>query len=162
MGRSRPSALHVITTAGNLMCDAEVLYMVQEIIYDLQCCKNKHFLIRLNHTSLIRAILLHCGIKERHADVYDILQQFREGKFPKAQLQMYFTGFGLSDNIITTLVNLVNSEFEMGKAVSIMQSITKRKSGEASQLAKQALQELKVVIQNAEALGVTVSESLLK
>lgn len=144
-------------SAGNLMYDAEVLYLVQEIINDLPSLKNKHFLIRLNHTSLIKAILLHCGIKEKHSEVYNIVQQVREGKLPKIQLQMYLTGFGLSDNIITSLVNLICSEFEINRAVSIMQSITKRKSGEASQLAKQALQELKIVIQNAEALGVTVS-----
>lgn len=70
---------------------------------------------------------------------------------------MYLTGFGLSDSTIATLLNLINSEFEINKAVSVMQGITKRKSGDASQLVKQALQELKVVIQNAEALGVTVS-----
>lgn len=141
------------------MYDAEVLYLVQEIINELPSLKNKHFFIRLNHTSLIKAILLHCGVKEKHGEVYAILQQVREGKLPKMQLQMYFTGFGLSDNIITLLVNLTCTEFDINKAVSIMQSITKRKSGEASQLAKQALQELKIVIQNAEALGVTVSKT---
>lgn len=141
------------------MHDAEVLYIVEEIINDLPYLKNKHFLIRLNHTSLIKGILLHCGIKEKHTDVYNTLQQVREGKLQKTQLQMYLRGFGLSDGTIATLLNLINSEFELNKAVSVMQVITKRKSGEASQLVKQALQELKVVVQNAEALGVTVSIS---
>lgn len=139
------------------MSDAELLYIVEEIINDLPYLKNKHFLIRLNHTSLIKGILLHCGIKEKHMEVYNILQQVREGKLPKTQLQMYLTGFGLSDSTIAMLFNLLNSEFEINKAVSVMQTITKRRSGEASQLAKQALQELKVVVQNAEAFGVTVS-----
>lgn len=106
---------------------------------------------------MIKGILYHCGIKEKHTEVYNILQQVREGKLAKMQLQMYLAGFGLSDSTIATLVNLIYSEFEINKAVSVMQAITKRKSGEASQLVKQALQELKIVMQNAEALGVTVS-----
>lgn len=150
-------AFDIVTpNKGNFLYDAEVLYLVEEIINDLPALKNKHFLIRLNHTSLIKAILLHCGIKDKHSEVNNILQQVKDGKLPKTHLQMYFTGFGLSDNTISFLINLINSEFEISKAMGTMQTITKRRSGEASQLAKQALQELKIVIQNAEALGVTV------
>lgn len=76
---------------------------------------------------------------------------------PKLQLQSFFAGLGLSDNSITTLINLITAEFEISKAINIMQIITKRKSGEPSQMAKLALQELKAIIGNAEALGVTVS-----
>lgn len=149
-------------STGNLIYDAEVLYIVEEIINELPYLKNKHFTIRINHTSLIKGILLHCGIKEKHIEVYNILQQVREGRLPKTQLQMYLTDFGLSDGSITTLLNLINSEFEINKAVSMMQGITKRKSGEASQLVKQALQELKLIVQNAEALGITVSIVFIK
>lgn len=76
---------------------------------------------------------------------------------PKLQLQSVFAGFGLSDNSITTLINLITAEFDISKAINILQIITKRKSGEPSQMAKLALQELKAIIGNAEALGVTVS-----
>lgn len=63
----------------------------------------------------------------------------------------------MSDNAVTTLMNLIGAEYEIGKAISILQMITKKKSGDASQLAKQALQDLKTVIQNAETFGVSVS-----
>lgn len=56
-------------------------------------------------------------------------------------------------------MNLISAELEINKAANFMQMITKRKTGEACQLAKQALQELKMIIQNAEALGVSVSNS---
>lgn len=55
-------------------------------------------------------------------------------------------------------MNLISAECEINKAISILQMITKKKSGDASQLAKQALQELKTVIQNAEIFGVSVSD----
>lgn len=76
---------------------------------------------------------------------------------PKLPLQSCFASFGLSDNSITTLINLITGEFEINKAINIMQIITKRKTAETSQMAKLALQELKAIIANAEALGVTVS-----
>lgn len=66
---------------GNLMPDAEILYIVNEIIKDLVGLKNKHFLVRLNHTLLIKAILLHCGIKENHKDVFAVLSDARVNNY---------------------------------------------------------------------------------
>lgn len=59
------------------MSDAEILCIVFEIINDIPGLKNKNFVIHINHTSLIQAILLHCGIKEKYDEVYNILSQFR-------------------------------------------------------------------------------------
>lgn len=59
------------------MSDAEILCIVSEIINDIPGLKNKNFVIHINHTSLIKAILLHCGVKEKHEDVYNIISQFR-------------------------------------------------------------------------------------
>lgn len=65
------------TFLGTLMLDAEILCVVNEIINDLSGLKNKNFIIHINHTSLIRAILLHCGIKEKFNDVYQVLSDVR-------------------------------------------------------------------------------------
>lgn len=76
---------------------------------------------------------------------------------PKYEMQNYFITLGLSDNTIHFLLNLFNSEFEISKAANQFQMITKKRSGEASRLATQALQDLKIIGQNAEAYGVKVS-----
>lgn len=76
---------------------------------------------------------------------------------PKYEMQNYFITLGLSDNTINLLLNLFNSEFEISKAVNQFQMITKKRSGDASRLASQALQDLKIIGQNAEAYGVKVS-----
>lgn len=55
------------------MYDAEILYIVNEIINSLFGSKNKNVIIRLNHTSIIKAILLHCGIKQHHNDILRVL-----------------------------------------------------------------------------------------
>lgn len=67
----------VSPTPGNHMPDAEILYVIFEIINELPVVKNKQVTIRLNHTSLIKAILLHCGIKDKHQEV---LEKFSDVK----------------------------------------------------------------------------------
>ncbi|KAK4885013.1 hypothetical protein RN001_001284 [Aquatica leii] len=150
-------AFDIVTpTAGNFLSDAELLFIVNQIINALPGLKNKNFYIRLNHAALIKAILLHCGIKERHNEVCNILTDAKEGKV-KFQIKTHLISLGLSDNSIATLFNLVEMESSLPKVISAFQMITKKKSSEASILAKQALQELKFIIQNAEALGVTIN-----
>ncbi|RZC35247.1 Pkinase, RWD and/or tRNA-synt His domain containing protein [Asbolus verrucosus] len=145
----------VTTTPGNLMPDAEILYIIYEIINELPGVKNKHFTIRLNHTALLKAILLHAGIKEKHQEVFQMFSDVKDGKVQKSSLQTYLIRFGLPDNVISTLINIFNSEFELCKAANQLQAITRKKSGDASHLAKQALQDLKSIAHNAEAFGVT-------
>ncbi|XP_031334945.1 eIF-2-alpha kinase GCN2 isoform X2 [Photinus pyralis] len=147
-------AFDVVTpNPGNFVTDAEVLFIVNEIVNALPGLKNKKFFIRLNHTSLLKAVLLHCGIKDRHNDVFNILSDAKEGKV-KLQVKTHLISLGLSDNSITTLFNLIEMENTFPKIMSAFQIITRKKSTEASTLAKQGLQELKIIIQNAEALGV--------
>ncbi|CAG9763995.1 unnamed protein product [Ceutorhynchus assimilis] len=149
-------AFDIVTpNQGSLMADAETLYLVYEIIKELPGVKNKHFLIRLNHTALFRAILLHCGLKDKHEELLHLLQDIKDGKVPKSQLQNFLIHKGLSDNMINLLINFINSEIEISKATNQFQTVTKKKSGEASALAKLALQELKTIVQNAEIYGVT-------
>ncbi|XP_050510024.1 eIF-2-alpha kinase GCN2 isoform X1 [Diabrotica virgifera virgifera] len=148
-------AFDIVTSSpGLLMADAEILYIVYEILNDLPGIRNKNFVVRLNHNLLLKAILLHSGIKEGHQEIYDMVWDIKEGKIPKYQLQNHFVTLGLSDNTINLLTNFFNTDCEISKAANHFQSITKKRSGEASQLARQALQELKVISQNAETYGV--------
>ncbi|CAG9859480.1 unnamed protein product [Phyllotreta striolata] len=147
-------AFDIVSPTPGFMYDAEILYIVYEILNELPVLKNKHITIRLNHNQLLQSILLHYGIKENYQEIYNLLYDVKEGKVQKSQMQNYLIGLGLSDNTIGVLMNLLNSEFEMSKAPSQFQMITKKKTGEAGQLARQALQELKVICQNAEAFGI--------
>ncbi|KAK9685767.1 hypothetical protein QE152_g37698 [Popillia japonica] len=147
----------VAPSPGNFMSDAELFYILKEIVDSLPGLHDKTFLIRMNHTSLIRAILLHCGIKEKHCEIYNILSDAREGKVTKFQIRTHLISLGLSDSTILMLFNLLESESPINKISSQLQMITKKKSTEASTLAKQALQELKLIIQNVESFEVDVS-----
>lgn len=57
---------------------------------------------------------------------------------------------------MVTLFSLIDTESTINKVANTLRMITKRK-GEASQLAKQGLNELSQIIQNTEVLGVKVS-----
>lgn len=60
------------------MSDAEILYVVYEIINEFPNLKKNSFSIRLNHTSLLKAILLHCGIKQqKHEEVYHLISDIK-------------------------------------------------------------------------------------
>jgi len=59
---------------GNLLVEAELLSIVYEIANQLPGMKYKNLSIRLNHTSLLKAVLMNCGIKEeKFGDIYTIL-----------------------------------------------------------------------------------------
>lgn len=55
------------------MPDAELLYIVYQIINELPGVENKHFVIRLNHTALFKAILIYGGLKDKHEELAHLL-----------------------------------------------------------------------------------------
>ncbi|KAJ8925528.1 hypothetical protein NQ315_009367 [Exocentrus adspersus] len=144
----------VSPTQGNLLSDAEVLYIVYEIINELPGVKNKRFRIKLNHTLLLQAILLHCGVKDKHQEVLDLISDVKDRKVQKYELYNFFITLGLSDTSINLLLNLFYIECEISKASSQFQMLTKKRSGEASRLAITAIEELKIIGQYARTYGV--------
>jgi len=66
----------IVTTAGGqaLLADAEVVAVVSEIVHEVPSLGARNCRLRVNHTALVKAMLLHCGIDESlHDDIYAIL-----------------------------------------------------------------------------------------
>ena len=66
----------IVTTAGGqtLVADAEVIAVVSEIVHEVPSLGASNCRLRVNHTALVKAMLLHCGVAESlHADIYAIL-----------------------------------------------------------------------------------------
>jgi histidyl-tRNA synthetase len=60
----------------SLVADAEVMYVVSEIIAELPGLQEHQFSIQINHTSLLSAILMHCSVsKEKHGAVLTLLHK---------------------------------------------------------------------------------------
>jgi translation initiation factor 2-alpha kinase 4 len=56
------------------MAEAELLSVAWVVMNKFCNLQNKTCLIRLNHASLLKAILMHCGVgEEKYHDVYTIL-----------------------------------------------------------------------------------------
>lgn len=59
------------------MPDAEIIYVVSEIINEIPALRNKRIVMKLNHVSLLESILLHFGIKDNHQEVYEKLSNVK-------------------------------------------------------------------------------------
>ncbi|XP_053995290.1 eIF-2-alpha kinase GCN2 isoform X3 [Hylaeus anthracinus] len=141
-------------TANNLLMEAELIYIVWEVINELPQLQERNFTIRLNHTSLLKAVLMYCGIdQEKYQDIYSILRDARDGKFSRFQIQTHLISLCLTDQAMETLFNLFETESSIAKIQSVLKTITKRK-GDAAVLAKEGLKEIEIVMENIETLGV--------
>jgi translation initiation factor 2-alpha kinase 4 len=60
------------------MAEAELLSVAWEVVNEFRSLQNKTCLIRLNHASLLKAILMHCGVaEEKYHDIYTMLSEVR-------------------------------------------------------------------------------------
>ncbi|CAK9814660.1 eIF-2-alpha kinase GCN2 [Anthophora quadrimaculata] len=141
-------------TPNNLLMEAELIYIVWEIINELPALQERNFTVRLNHTSLLQAVLMYCGVdQEKYQDIYSILRDARDGKFTRFQIQTHLISLCLTDQAMETLFNLFETESSVAKIHSVLKTITRRK-GDAAALAKEGLREIEIVMENIEALGV--------
>lgn len=158
-------AFDIITPySANHLVDAELLAIAYEIISSMPklLIRNKNFLIRINHTNLLRAILIYCNVpKDMYEDLFDSILDFIEGRVTKFQ-------FHASVNVImektrtsaTTLIDLLLASFLItGKncnddaSLSSLKTLVRGK-GEASSLAKSALREMETIVSLAQSMGV--------
>lgn len=133
-----------------------MISIVYEITSEIPEFGEKNFTVRLNHTSLLQAVLMYCGIdSEKYQDIYSILCDARDGKISQFQVQTHLISLCLTDQAVLTLFNLLETENSIEKIAGVLKTITRRK-GDAAALAREGLREVETVIANAEALGVKV------
>ncbi|XP_050446671.1 eIF-2-alpha kinase GCN2 [Cataglyphis hispanica] len=147
-------AFDIISPIDNLMTEAELIFIIWEIFNELPQIREYNFIVRLNHTSLLQAVLMYCGVeKDKYQDIYSILQDARDGKLTKFQVQTHLISLCLTDQAMETLFNLLETESSVAKISSVLRTITKRK-GDVAGLAKEGLKDIEAVISNVEGLGV--------
>lgn len=54
----------VIPISNSLLPEAEAIYTVSEVIQEFSALQDRNYTVHLNHTSLLRAVLLHSGVPE--------------------------------------------------------------------------------------------------
>lgn len=147
---------------GNLLVDAEIISIAFEITHEIPALKQTNISFRINHTSLLRAILLFCNVPvDKYACLFMALSDFVDGKISKFQLQSTATGImQASKYSAVQLIELLLVDAPLsgsrgsfsGSALRVL--INGR--GEASSLAKSAIRELECVISLAQGMGVQV------
>ena len=133
-----------------------MIFIVWEIINEIPEFREKNFIVRLNHTSILHAVLMYCGIgSEKYQDIYSILCNARNGKISQFQVQTHLISLCLSDQAVDTLFKLLETESSIDEIAGVLKTITKGK-GDAAALAREGLKEVQTVKSHAEALGVKV------
>ncbi|XP_069688726.1 eIF-2-alpha kinase GCN2-like [Periplaneta americana] len=151
----------VTPNPGNLIVEAELLSVAWNIVNEFHSLKSKSLIIRLNHTSLLKAILMYGGIEEdKFTEAYSLLKQTREKiltrnemKICLAHLSSGFAEMSLDLFLLSSKFDLLMEEGSISYIAEKFTTITRQKSN-ATNLARKGLDELKVVISIARDLGV--------
>uniref|UniRef100_A0A8C9V9M8 non-specific serine/threonine protein kinase n=1 Tax=Scleropages formosus TaxID=113540 RepID=A0A8C9V9M8_SCLFO len=93
-------AFDIVTPATNsLFPDAEVIYTISEIIQEFASLQERNYCVYLNHTSLLRAMLLHSGVPEdKLLQASIILCDAMTEKLTRREVEAKFCNLSLSTN----------------------------------------------------------------
>lgn len=152
---------------GNLLVDAELISIAFEITHEIPALKQKNISFRINHTSLLRAILLFCNVPvDKYGYLFTAISDFVDGKISKFQLHSTATGimqaskYSAVQLIDLLLVDAPLSGSRGSFSGSALRALINGR-GEAASLAKGAIRELESVISLAQGMGVQVRRFLL-
>nr|XP_046269330.1 eIF-2-alpha kinase GCN2 [Scatophagus argus] len=148
-------AFDIITPVTNtLLPDAETIYTISEIVQEFPGLQERNYNIYLNHTSLLKAILLHSGVPEdKLSQASNILCDAMNEKLTKREVEAKFCNFSLSTNSLQTLYKYIDLKGDLQDLVPLLTSLTKQKTA-VTQLAKQGLKDLEEVTMLLRRLGV--------
>ncbi|CAB3382831.1 Hypothetical predicted protein [Cloeon dipterum] len=126
--------------------EAELLSVLSEIVCEFNDAI-QGAVLRLNHTSLIKAILLNSGIdEEKHEEYINLIQDFKDSNKPKNLLET------LSHHSLENLTSMLKMEAPLSQMHNL-KALAKGR-GVTANLAKEGLKYLESVINTAELLGV--------
>ncbi|XP_053331392.1 eIF-2-alpha kinase GCN2 [Spea bombifrons] len=149
-------AFDIITSLNSYLPIAETIYTIYEIIQEFPALQERNYSIYVNHTSLLKAILLHCGVPEdKLIQVYNILYDAMIEKLTKREVEAKFCNLSLSENNfqLHRLYKFIEQKGELQDLEPAMSTLTKQKSG-VGMLAKQGLKDLEEVIGLVKRLGI--------
>ncbi|XP_057714793.1 eIF-2-alpha kinase GCN2 [Corythoichthys intestinalis] len=148
-------AFDIITPITNsLLPDAETIYTISEIVQEFSALQERNYNIYLNHTSLLKAILLHSGIPEDKLNqASNILCDAMSEKLTKREVEAKFCNFSLSAKSLQVLYKYIEHKGTLKEVAPLLTSLAKQKTA-VTQLAKQGLKDLEEVTVLLQRLGV--------
>ena len=138
----------------SLAADAEVLCVVDEVVKEYSCLRSRQFYVIVNHTSLLKAILMQASIDETQMNkVYSILQSYKDPKDCVQKIVDYLTNEGVPEHNISKMVSHLGYKGPVRQARETLQYLRKSR-GAIGALAKQALSDLASFCDTAKAFGI--------
>ncbi|XP_061467441.1 eIF-2-alpha kinase GCN2 [Rhineura floridana] len=140
-------AFDIVTPAGNSFLPvAEAIYTISEIIQEFSVLQERNYSIFLNHTALLKAILLHCGIPEdKFNQVYIILYDAVTEKLTKREVEAKFCNISLTSNSLVQLYRFIEQKGELQDLTPLLNTMLKQKTG-VTPLVKLGMKELEETI----------------
>ncbi|NXG48007.1 E2AK4 kinase, partial [Psilopogon haemacephalus] len=154
-------AFDIITSTGNSFLPiAETIYAISEIIQEFSVLQERNYSIYLNHTAILKAILLHCGIPEdKLSQVYIILYDAVTEKLTKREVEAKFCNLSLTSNSLSRLYRFIEQKGEASNVFPFLNSLTKQKPG-VTQLLKHGMKDLEEIIHLLKQLGIKLQVSI--
>ncbi|KAK5916625.1 hypothetical protein CgunFtcFv8_011592 [Champsocephalus gunnari] len=148
-------AFDIITpVTSSLLPDAETIYTISEIVQEFPVLQERNYNIYLNHTSLLKAILLHSGVPEdKLSQASSILCEAMSEKLTKREVEAKLCNFSLSTNSLQMLYKYIEQKGNLQDLAPLLTSLTKQKTA-VTQLAKQGLKDLEELTVLLRKLGV--------
>uniref|UniRef100_A0A1A8GP91 non-specific serine/threonine protein kinase n=1 Tax=Nothobranchius korthausae TaxID=1143690 RepID=A0A1A8GP91_9TELE len=149
-------AFDIITPVTNsLLPDAETIYTISEIIQEFPALQERNYNIYLNHTSLLKAILLHSGTPEdKLSQASSILCDAVNEKLSRDEVKTKFCNLSLSTiNVLTLYKYIENGKGNLQELAPLLTSLTKQKTA-VTQLTKQGVKDLEELSALLRRLGV--------
>ncbi|XP_027975222.1 eIF-2-alpha kinase GCN2 isoform X2 [Eumetopias jubatus] len=150
----------VTSTTNSSLPTAEVIYTICEIIQEFPALQERNYSISLNHTMLLKAILLHCGIpEEKLSQVYVILYDAVTEKLTRREVEAKFCNLSLSSNSLCRLYKFIEQKGDLQDVTPAINSLIKQKTGIA-QLVKYGLKDLEEIVGLLKKLGIKLQVSI--
>uniref|UniRef100_A0A182WF08 non-specific serine/threonine protein kinase n=1 Tax=Anopheles minimus TaxID=112268 RepID=A0A182WF08_9DIPT len=153
-------AFDIVTPSrGHLIIDAELLAIATDVMRELDLLQGRNVFFRVNHTGLLRAILIHCNVPpDKYRELFELVAEFLDEKISKFQLSSLIVallGGSTAKVNVSYLCDALQLELSSVGLLggSILKSIIRGK-GEAASLAKVAVRELETVVASAQNMGV--------
>uniref|UniRef100_A0A673YNH2 non-specific serine/threonine protein kinase n=1 Tax=Salmo trutta TaxID=8032 RepID=A0A673YNH2_SALTR len=143
----------IVPVTNSLLPDAETIFTISEIIQEFSVLQERNYHIYLNHTSLLKAILLHSGVPEdKLSHASSILCEAMSEKLTRREVEAKFCNLSLSNNSVN-LCLMLSQKGDLRDLVPLITSLTKQKTA-VTQLAKQGLRDLEELTGLLKRLGV--------
>ncbi|XP_030069540.1 eIF-2-alpha kinase GCN2 [Microcaecilia unicolor] len=160
LDRSHPKellecAFDIVTSCTNsLLPMAETIYSITEIIQEFPVLQERNYNIYLNHTSLLKAILLYCGVPEdKLTQTYNFLYDAMTEKLTRREVEAKLCNLPLSSTNLARLYRLLEQKGDIQDLSPMLNSLIRQKIG-VSQLIKHGMKELEEVVNLLKRMGV--------